>query len=74
MQVPLESELTRDIPEPAAPLYKCRDKDGRATVCNRDHVNYTDALRTWGRALRGKLKEIRELQPSAADGAGEKVP
>ncbi len=62
---PLPVELTKSLPEPAEPLYKCRDDAGRATVCNRDHVNYTEAMRTWGRKTDAKLKEIRGLQPPA---------
>jgi hypothetical protein len=60
---PLDPALTRDIPEPAAPAFKCKDARGAATVCNRDSVNYTEAVRTWGRKLQQKIKEIRELQP-----------
>lgn len=60
---PLDAELVKDIPEPAAPAFKCKDTRGQPTVCNRDHANYTEALRTWGRKMRQKLKEIRELQP-----------
>lgn len=62
--VAMDKRLTDDIPEPAPPAFRCKDDDGRPTVCNKDHVNYTDALRTWGRKLQAKLGEIRELQPT----------
>ena len=60
----LDPVLTADIAEPNVPLFRCLDAQHRPTVCNKDHADYTDALRTWGRTLQAKLKEIRELQPT----------
>lgn len=65
--VPLDPALTADLPEPAPPAWRCQDGAGRPSVCNRDHVNYTEALRTWGRKLRAKLERVRELQPPPAE-------
>lgn len=65
VQKALDPKLTEDIPEPAAPAWRCKDSRGKPTVCHKDLVNNTEALRTWGRKLQGKLKEIRGLQPPA---------
>lgn len=61
--VPLDPTLTTVLPEPPPPAFKCKDARGAPTVCNRDHANYTDAVRAWGRKGWNKVKEIKDLQP-----------
>lgn len=61
--VPLDVGLTSVPAEPGPPPPKCVDAHGFTTVCNRDTLDYIDALRAWGRALAGKLTSIADLQP-----------
>lgn len=65
--VPLDEALTSEIDEPRAPPARCRDKRGNITVCNRELANDNGALRTALRQANGKLRKIRELQPTSAD-------
>lgn len=64
--VALDPELTKQRPEPAAPPAKCRDQRGKRTVCNKDALNYIDALRAWGRGAYAQIQSIFDLQPKPA--------
>lgn len=66
--VALDPVLTAYPPEPAAPVPQCVDGAFLTPVmCNRQHADYTDALKTWGRSLRERLDAIGRVQPPAAE-------
>lgn len=62
-QVALDPRLTTGTAAPAIPLFRCRDADGRRSVCNEDMLDYLEALRAWGLNGQSALTKIRELQP-----------
>lgn len=61
--VALDPDLTRQHAEPGAPPANCRDAQGKKTVCNKDTLNYIDALKAWGRGAYKQIKAIFDLQP-----------
>lgn len=64
--VPIPADLTRPIAAPARPANRCKDDQGRATLCNRDLagwvIDYAGALDK----ANARLREILGLQPKAA--------
>ncbi len=60
--IPIPAELTRAIPTPARPANRCKDDQGRATLCNRDLagwiIDYAGALDK----ANAKLRAILGLQ------------
>lgn len=61
--VALNPKLTAQHAEPDTPPANCRDAKGKKTVCNKDTLNYIDALRAWGRGAYKQIKAIADLQP-----------
>lgn len=59
----LDKDLTATRAETGAPPANCRDAKGKKTVCNKDALNYLDALRAWGRGAYKQIQAISELQP-----------
>lgn len=62
--VDLPAELTADVPEPAKPAPECV-VDGKPVLCNRQLLDWIDALRAAFGLQNDARREIRELQAEA---------
>lgn len=62
--VALPTELTADVPEPAKPAPECV-VDGKPVLCNRQLLDWIDALRAAFGLQNDARREIRELQAEA---------
>jgi hypothetical protein len=63
VQTPLDPRLTAKPATPAIPLFRCKDKNGRATVCNEDMLKYLDAYKQVAGDAFLQLDTILSLQP-----------
>lgn len=61
--VALDPRLTALEPLPARPQDRCVDTLGRATICNRDHAEWTNAYDAALRRINARMAEIAGLQP-----------
>ena len=61
--VPLDAQLTRPEAAPVRPPLRCRDAEGRPTLCNRDLVNWLNAYDRALAALNDRMARISALQP-----------
>ncbi len=62
VMIPVPTELTRPITAPTRPANRCKDDQGRSTLCNRD---LADWLNSYAGALdkaNAKLRAILGLQ------------
>lgn len=62
--VALPTELTADVPEPAKPASECVES-GKPVLCNRQLLDWIDALRAAFGLQNDARREIRELQAEA---------
>lgn len=62
--VPLPTELTADVPEPTKPAPECVEA-GKPVLCNRQLLDWIDALREAFGLQNDARREIRELQAEA---------
>ena len=62
--MPLDPALTRDVPPPPAPPRACTDPAaGLPTICTDTLPDWINALNAWGEGYRGRMAEIRAVQP-----------
>ena len=62
--VALPTELTADVPDPTKPAPECVDA-GKPVLCNRQLLDWIDALRAAFGLQNDARREIRELQAEA---------
>jgi hypothetical protein len=65
VRVALPPELTAPEPRPARPPLKCRDAAGKATLCERDLVNWLNSYDAALARINDRVARILGLQPAA---------